>query len=150
LVPSLTACDASPVQLAAAQRISGITLRVADDATFGMHTPFDLFYSYHALHYSPPPLAARALARAFAMLRPGGVAIFQLVTYGMGYSYAIADTNRPRHADPYEDRHALPQCVISAIASEAGCEFVEVFDDVSVAPSVLWRSSMLVLRKRAA
>ncbi len=149
LAPLLTACDASPVQLTAAQNIPGITLRVADDATFGMSEPFDLFYSYHALHYGPPPLAARALARAFAMLRPGGAAVFQLVTYGMGYSYAAAEAHRPRHPDPYEERQVLPQPVVFGLARDAGCDVVEAFDDASVAPSALWRSSIFVLRKPA-
>jgi SAM-dependent methyltransferase len=149
-VARLTASDASPVQLAAARNIPGVTLRVAEDATFAMTEPFDLFYSFHALHYSPPPLAARALARAFAMLRPGGAAIFQLATYGMGYSYAATDEDRPRHPDPYEDRQVLPQPAVFALARDAACDVLEAFDDASVAPSALWRSSIFVLRKRAA
>jgi hypothetical protein len=127
-----------------------VTLRVAEDGTFGMSEPFDLFYSYHALHYSPPPLAARALARAFAMLRPGGAAVIQLVTYGMGYSYAAADADRPRHPDPYEDRQVLPYEAVRELATRGGCDVIEPIEDASVAPSALWRSNILVLRKHPA
>ena len=156
LVGTLTASDASPVQLAAAQRmadsagLANVGFRAADDLGFGMAEPFDLWYSYHALHHCPPPLAARVLARAFALLRPGGVAIFQTATYGMGYTYTAADTARPRAADPREDKQVLPQPVIFHLAAEAGCDPIEVIEELSVAPSALWRSSLFVLRKRPA
>ena len=156
LVGGLAAADASPVQLAAAQRmaaaagLANVTLRPADDLRFGMTEPFDLWYSYHALQHSPPPLAARVLARAFAMLRPGGVAVFQAITYAAGYSFATAASTRPRPADPYDDKHVLPQPAVFELATEAGCAPVEVFDELSVAPSALWRSTLFVMRKPAA
>jgi SAM-dependent methyltransferase len=111
---------------------------------------FDLFYSFHALHHSPPPLAARVLSRAFSLLRPGGAAIFQLLSYGAGYGFAVTDTDRPIAADPLEQKHVLPQSAVFAIAASHDCTPVEVFEDLSVAPSVLWRSTMFALRKRAA
>jgi SAM-dependent methyltransferase len=155
LVRTLTAADASPAQLAAAQRVAAgaglrnLTLRPADDLRFGMTEAFDLLYSFHALHHSPPPLAARALARAFALLRPGGVAVFQLISYGAGYGFSAAGPPPTQPGDPCDHKHVLPQPAVFAIAAGEGCEPVEVFEDLSVAPSALWRSTMFVLRKRA-
>jgi SAM-dependent methyltransferase len=154
MVRTLTATDAAPGQLAVAremaarEKLANLTLHPADDLRFGMTGNFDLWYSYHALHFSPPPLAARVLARALSLLRPGGVAVFQLVTYASGYAYAVTDAVPPPHADPYDDRHVLPQSAVFALAAEADCAPLEVFDDGSVAPSVLWRSSFFVLQKR--
>jgi len=139
MVGKLIAADASPRQLAAARRAkpANVTLRVAEDLRFGMNEPFDLWYSWHALQHSPPPLIARALASAFVLLKPGGVAIFQLPTYAYGYSYPGPG-----------DLHVLPQRVVFSLAAEAGCVPLEVFDDLAVGPSALWRSSTFVLRKR--
>jgi len=150
MVSRLAASDASAVQLAAAQRggIANLALRPADDLRFGMTEAFDLWCSFHALQHSPPPLIARALARAFAQLRPGGVAIFQLPTYAYGYGYTAADLARPPAATPYDDRHVLPQSAVFAIAAEHGCEPVELVEDLSVGPNALWRSTLFVLRKR--
>lgn len=152
MVRRLTAVDAAPRQLAAAREMAAraalgnLTLRPAEDLRFGMTEGFDLWYSYHALQFSPPPLAARALARAFALLHPGGAAVFQLITYGAGYSYAVS-APPPRPAEPYDDRHVLPQPVVFDLAARAGCVPVEAFDELSVAPSALWRSTMFVIRK---
>ncbi len=145
----VTACDAAPAALAAAREAGArAQLTLAGDLRFGMQTPFDLFVSFHALQHSPPPLAARVLDRAFALLRPGGVAVFQALTYGYGYSYALA-TPPPPAGDAASDLHVLPQAAIFQLAAEAGCAVLEVFDDLSVPPAALWRSSMFVLRKAA-
>jgi SAM-dependent methyltransferase len=153
LVRTLTGADASPVQLAAAQGVAAgvknLVLRPAADLRFGMTESVDLFYSFHALQHSPPPLAARALSRAFAMLRPGGVAVFQMITYAAGYGFA-AGAKQPRAGDPHDDKHVLPQPAVFAMAAENGCAPVEVFEDLSVAPSALWRSTIFVLQKRTA
>jgi len=148
-VGTLVACDASPGQLRRANEanMANVSLRLADDLRFGIAEPYDVLFSFHALHHGPPPLAARALSHALALLRPGGAAVVQLVTYASGYGYAAADTARPAPADPHDDKHVLPQPAVFAIAAAAGCVPLEVFDDVSVAPSVLWRSSVFVLHK---
>ncbi len=152
LAASVTASDAAPLQLAAAQRmaqargLTNLTLLAAEDLHFGMLAPFDLWYSYHALHFSPPPLAARVLARAFALLRPGGIAVFQLISHAYGYAYSL-ESLPVRAPDAANERHVLPQRAVFALAAEAGCAPLEVFDDLSVAPKALWRSSMFVIRK---
>lgn len=108
--------------------------------------PFDLWTSFFTLQHCPPPLAAHILARAFAALAPGGVAIFQLAAYGYGYSYT-PDNPPPPAGDAAHDRHVLPQSAVFELAAQAGCTPCEVFDDLALPPSALWRSSVFVLRK---
>lgn len=145
----LTAADASPVQLAAAKsRVPGnVALRLADDLSFGMAEGFELFYSFRALQHGPPPLIARALAAAFAALRPGGIAVFQLPTHALGYSYPPDPALAPP-SDPANDLHVLPQPVVFALAARHGCQPVEVIEDLAAGPSALWRSNLFVLRKQ--
>lgn len=138
-------CDLSPLRLTAAKAAGpGMFTRV-DDLRFGMTGAFDLWYSYLTLQCYQPPLLGRILERALALLRPGGVAVFQLPTYGYGYSFNSAAAPRP---DPSLERHVLPQAVVFDIALAAGCTPAEAFDDLAVVPNPLWRSTMFVLRKR--
>lgn len=139
---SAAGCDLSPPRLAAAAG-AGALSPVAD-LRFGMAGPFDLWYSHLALQSFPPPLISRILQRALALLRPGGVAVFQLPTYAKGYGFSTDATPR---ADPALDRHMLPQPVVFAIAAAAGCLPAEAFDDLAVEPYPLWRSTVFVLRK---
>lgn len=139
-------CDLAPLRLAAAEAAGLGELAPIDDPTLGMLAPFDLWYSHLTLQVLPPPLIARALARALRLLLPGGVAVFQLPTYGCGYRFDAAEAPR---ADPALERHVLPQPVVHALAAQAGCETLEVFEDLAVAPARLWRSSVFVLRKTA-
>lgn len=118
----------------------------ATDLQFGMAAPFELWISFHRLQHCPPPLAARVLARALALLRPGGAAVFQLLTYGYGYGYDLSAPPPPA-GDAVHDLHVLPQTAVFALLAQAGCTPLEVFDDLSVPPAALWRSSVFVVRK---
>lgn len=114
------------------------------DLRFGLIAPCDLWCSFDALDTLPPPLIARALAHAFAQLRPGGVAVFRLPVYGYGYHFnASAPTVRSESLP----RHLLPQHAIFAIARAAGCAPLEVFEELSAPPSLLWRAATFALHK---
>jgi SAM-dependent methyltransferase len=131
-------CDLSPARLA------GNAVPVTD-LSFGMRQPFDLWYSYLTLQSYPPPLIGRILARALGLLRPGGVAVFQLPTYARGYTF---DPGAEPRADPSLDRHILPQVDVLDIADAAGCRIAEAFEDLAVPPHPFWRSTVYVMRKR--
>jgi SAM-dependent methyltransferase len=141
-LPRATGCDLSPLRLAAGAREGAFTL--VSDLRLGMTRGFDIWYSHLTLQSYPPPLIARILARAFALLRPGGAAVFQLPTYAYGYQF---DPLASPRADPMDDRHVLPQAVVFTLAAEAGCTPAEAFDDLSVTPNPLWRSTIFVIRK---
>ena len=104
----------------------------------------DLFYSVISLQHSPPPIILDVLGRAFAGLRPGGCAFFQVPTYGLGY----------RHGPEYRARgememHAVPQRAVLALAHRAGLAVAEVQADWCVGRPGEWISStFLLLRER--
>lgn len=141
---TVAGCDLSPLRLAAAAGSGYGPLLPVEDLHFGMTEPFDLWYSYLVLQSYPPPLIARILQRAFALLRPGGAAVFQLPTYAYGYTL---DLDAPPRAAPALDRHVLPQAAVFEIAATGGCAPAEVFDDLAVTPNTLWRSTVFVMRK---
>jgi SAM-dependent methyltransferase len=110
---------------------------------FGMGAPFDLWFSTRTLQHNPPPVTALILRRAFALLAPGGVAVFQIPTARVGYHFDIAAP------EPDEDLpiHAFPQAAVFALAAEAGCIPVEVIEDSVIWPPILCRSNSFVIRK---
>lgn len=83
----VTVCDVSASHMAIAQDkvydsgARNLAFRLADSAEFGMAAPFDLWFSRIVLQHNPPPIIAMILHRAFALLAPGGVAVFQVPTY---------------------------------------------------------------------
>lgn len=113
---------------------------------FGMDQPFDLWFSVIVLQHNPPPIMAQILARVFAMLRPGGLAVFQLPTYAARYRFAL-DTYlaSERHANAFE-MHCLPQSAVFALAADAGCRVIEVVED-HVVGDPDWMSNVIVIGK---
>ena len=106
----------------------------------------DLWFSRIVLQHNPPPVMAWLLREAFARLAPGGVAIFQLPTYSVGYRFAVADYMQPKRNLTME-MHVLPQKTVFALAREAGLEVLEVREDPVVGDTSRWISSLFVLRR---
>lgn len=88
----------------------------------------DFWFSRIVLQHNPPPMIRLILREAFASLRSGGVAMFQVPTYCTGYRFSvqryIADTSRP-----LIEMHILPQQEIHALGREAGLHLSEVMTD---------------------
>lgn len=148
----IMACDISPVHLEATgtvlreRGIDNVDLRQATVADFGMPDGFDLWFSALVLQHNSPPLIAMILRRAFAMLRPGGVAIFQVPTAAPGYRFDIEEY-RGRLEGPAEtfEMHALPQSAIYEIARVANCALLEVREDGSAGPP--WSAQVFTFQK---
>ncbi|MCB8877620.1 class I SAM-dependent methyltransferase [Acidisoma silvae] len=146
---AVAACDVSPSHLALARVACGsrVQFSLVNALDFGMAAPFDLWFSTRTLQHNPPPVAALILRRAFSLLAPGGVAVFQLPTALVGYSYdsaAALSGSKPEEVFPI---HVLPQAAVFALAAEAGCSLVEVLEDSIVWPPTLCRSNSFVIRK---
>ena len=149
----VTACDISASHLKLAEMaladapVSNVRVVLADVNDFGMTEPFDLWYSRIVLQHNPPPIIAMILKRALQMLRPGGVAAFQLPTYAIGYEFRIDDYLAGLASNSNQiEMHLLPQPAVFAIASEAGCEPIEVREEDGVG-NPFWISSFSSLRK---
>ncbi|MCB8882562.1 class I SAM-dependent methyltransferase [Acidisoma cellulosilytica] len=142
-------CDVSPSHLALARAACGsrVQFSLVNALDFGMAAPFDLWFSTRTLQHNPPPVTALILRRAFSLLTPGGVAVFQVPTARVGYSYdsaAALSDSKPSETLPI---HVLPQGAVFALAAEAGCIPVEVLEDSMVWPPTLCRSNSFVIRK---
>ena len=115
----------------------------------------DVFYSIIALQHSPPPIILDVLAHAFAALRPGGYAFFQLPTYAKGYSYTVSEhINRldqginAQGGDTAEmEVHFVPQNAVFGLAHEVGLRIVEVLPDISIGNLDRWISSAFLLTR---
>jgi SAM-dependent methyltransferase len=149
---SVTAIDISSSHIAMARQHCaehpGITFELARIPEFGMYEPFDLWFSYIVLQHNPPPIIARILERAFAMLAPGGVAIFQVPTWCDAYRFRVADYLRSRPAKATIEVHCLPQSVIFELAHRAGCVPLEVRADNAMRPPG-WASHVFAFQKQA-
>ena len=144
--------DISADHLAIARRrfadrgLENTTLALLEAFLAGSAAP-DVFFSVIVLQHNPPPIIARILVRAFKLLAPGGVAIFQVPTWCDGYRFRIADYLASRPAEPTIEVHCLPQRIIFDLAGQCGCVPIEVRTDGAMGPPSAWRSNLLVFRK---
>lgn len=157
LFDRVTGCDISRphLALAAEQAAARIVDNVAwHHATVSEPMPpggWDCWYSRLVLQHNPPPVAAHLLRRAFAGLRPGGVAIFQVPTHRTDYGFSIG-AYLAATAAPEMEMHVLPQPAVLALAREAGVELLEMREDTHLIASTsgLWLSNLFVFRRPAA
>ncbi len=149
LFAAVTGCDISPSHLMLARAACGRLARfsLVNAVDFGMAAPFDLWFSTRTLQHNPPPVIALILRRAFALLAPGGVAVFQLPTARVEYVYRMeAALAAPDSAEDLPI-HVLPQSAVFALAHEAGCVALEVLEDSVIWPPTICRSNSFVIRK---
>ncbi len=114
---------------------------VRGPADLGRLAEIDLFYSVISLQHSPPPIIQDVLAHAFAALRPGGCAFFQVPTYASGYSYDPA----AREGSSEMEMHVLPQRQILEMAYQAGLMVAETQPDWCVGRPGEWISTTFLL-----
>ncbi|WP_137178659.1 class I SAM-dependent methyltransferase [Roseomonas sp. AR75] len=108
---------------------------------------YDLWFSRRVLQHVPPPLALHLLRLAFAGLAPGGVAVFQAATLGLGYGYDPAAPPTPAET-ALAETHALPQAAILGAAAEAGLRVLDVQEDpVPGLDRARWLSHLFVLAR---
>jgi SAM-dependent methyltransferase len=148
----VTACDVSITHVAMAREVlkqeeitnAKICLATASQA-LGMTERFDIWFSRFVLQHNPPPLMAIILQRAMTLLKPGGIAHFQLPTYARGYRFVVKEY-LANSGDEIE-MHVLPMTALFEIAANTGCEPLEVWHDNSIGDLPGWVSSSVTLRK---
>jgi SAM-dependent methyltransferase len=150
--PKVVACDVSSSHLALGQRmvaqsgIRNVDFELVDSDEFGMFGPFDVWFSRIVLQHNPPPIMALILRRALGLLAPGGVAMFQVPTYAMGYRFRTKEYVAALPGRGDIEMHVLPQPAVLRIAAEAGCRALEVREDTS-AGITGWLSNTFVFGK---
>jgi hypothetical protein len=108
--------------------------------------PHDLLYSRIVLQHNPPPLIAHVLRRVLSATRPGGIAMFQLVTHIEGYRFAVDAYLAGAAAIDDQELHAFRQDAVFAILH--GCGFVPLLAMRDHSVSGLDRVSMQFIARR--
>jgi SAM-dependent methyltransferase len=79
-----------------------------------------LWFSHATLQHLPPPLSREVLRAGLEALAPGGLAVFQLVTWIEGYRFS-AEAHLRGPTGTAMELHALPQHEVFALAEGCGC-----------------------------
>jgi SAM-dependent methyltransferase len=110
--------------------------------------PCDFFYSKIVFQHNPPPIIRELITASLQALRAGGIAIFQVPTYGKGYGFRTdAYLARPRQLDM--EMHCLPQADVFALIAELDCKLLEVREDGSIGRVGEWISNTFVVQRPA-
>jgi SAM-dependent methyltransferase len=108
--------------------------------------PCDVFYSKIVLQHNSPPLIGYLLRALIRSLRRGGVGIFQLPTYYLGYRFDLQSAlGSPQHADM--EMHCYPQADLFALFAEEGARLIHVREDNAPGRRDIFVSQVFVLRK---
>lgn len=110
--------------------------------------PFDFFFSRIVLQHNPPPVSFYILSKVLEKLRAGGVALFQIPTYGFGYSF---DADRYLLSPPKNsfEMHCVPQRAILDLLEQRGCKILEIREDGATGPGSPWVSNTFFVQKRS-
>jgi SAM-dependent methyltransferase len=105
----------------------------------------DFIYSNIVLQHSPPPIIDLVLRRFARLLRPGGIAVFQLPTYRYGYRFAASPYLKTPETGM--EMHVFPQWRVFDIFAMEGATPLAVLEDGATGD--LWgRSNLFVFERR--
>jgi len=110
--------------------------------------PCDLFYSRIVLQHNPPPIIGHLLRKLIHALRPGGVGVFQVPTYCVGYRFRVADYLSSHRLLDME-MHCYPQPDLFSLIAQEGARIVQVRDDNATGRADLFVSNTFVILKPA-
>ena len=108
--------------------------------------PCDMFYSRMVLQHNSPPIIGHILRKLIGALRPGGIGLFQVVTYCVGYRFDLRVALRsPQPLDM--EMHCFPQAELFSLIAEAGARLIEVREDDAPGRRDLYISNTIVLMR---
>jgi SAM-dependent methyltransferase len=85
----------------------------------------DFLYSRIVFQHNPPPIISALIEASLKSLRVGGIAIFQVPTFGAGYSFGIKEyLAKPQRL--IMEMHCIPQAEVFALIAAANCITLEV------------------------
>jgi SAM-dependent methyltransferase len=108
----------------------------------------DFIYSMIVLQHNPPPVIERVLRRFAQMLRPGGIAYFQVPTYRADYEFHLAEYIERQLGRKEMEMHAFPQRRIFEIFADAGALPLQVVEDGATGARRGERSNTFAFRRR--
>lgn len=126
--------DISPGHLShAAERaqeigLTNITFHLCSENLLTQLNECDVAYSRIVFQHNPPPVQNRLIKNLLGALKPGGTAIFQVLTYMKDYHFNTREWLRKRHTLDMQ-MHCLPQQKIFEIIAAENCIPLEVGED---------------------
>jgi len=109
----------------------------------------DLWFSLIVLQHNPPPVIFTILRHMLAALRPGGLAIFQVPTYAVGYRFKVREYLEKSKDTKSMEMHVLPQRAIFDLIRQSNCQLLEIIEDGWVGDGN-WLSNTFVVGRPAA
>ncbi|MBN1569334.1 MAG: class I SAM-dependent methyltransferase [Acidobacteria bacterium] len=109
----------------------------------------DFLYSIIVFQHNPPPLIADILDSLLRKLNPGGIAFFQIPTYGRNYGFATLPYLNSRKTKGSIEMHVLPQSSIFQIAAKCGCSILELREDSYINMPRLFVSNTFLLQRNS-
>ncbi len=107
----------------------------------------NIFFSSIVLQHNPPPIICDVLGRAFDGLARGGIAFFQVPTYGSGYTFTLQNYFEGLYNKNEMEIHFVPQREIFQLFSRHAMLPLEVRPDHYVANYDRWISNTFLARK---
>jgi SAM-dependent methyltransferase len=107
----------------------------------------DFIYSVIVLQHNPPPVIERILSAFARILKPRGIAYFQVPTYRADYEFRLADYLRDQLGRKEMEMHAFPQERVFEIFADAGAVPVSVVEDGATGNRRGERSNSFAFRK---
>jgi SAM-dependent methyltransferase len=89
----------------------------------------DFIYSMIVLQHNPPPVIERILTTFARLLKPGGIAFFQVPTYRADYEFRLAEYLHDQVGRKKMEMHAFPQTRIFQIFADARAVPLSVVED---------------------
>jgi FkbM family methyltransferase len=108
----------------------------------------DFIYSMIVLQHNPPPVIERILVTFARLLKPGGIAYFQVPTYRVDYEFRLAEYLRDQIGRKEMEMHAFPQARVFEIFAEAGAVPLSVVEDGATGNRRGERSNTFAFRKQ--
>jgi len=88
----------------------------------------DFLLTLIVLQHSPPPVIKTLLGYLLSRLKPGGIAVFQVPVFKVGYSFSAAEYLKAGSNGDME-MHVLPQREVHAVLREHQIEVLEIRED---------------------
>jgi len=107
----------------------------------------DVIYSIIVLQHNPPPVIDRILGTFARILKPGGIAYFQVPTYVQGYSFDLGEYLESKVGTPSMEMHVYPQDRVFRRFAEYNAVPVAVVEDDATAMHAFGRSNTFLFAK---
>jgi len=109
----------------------------------------DAIFSLMTLQHNPPPITSWMISTLLSLLRPNGVAYFQIPTYKSGYLFEVNRYLASESLSDVLEMHYFPQPELFRVISEAGCRCMEVREDGIFGDDDQVLSNTLLIQKKA-